>query len=60
MSSGRGRHVQRPRGTAILGAIMGVRHAKKIGANNETGVGVAEAGAGLKRLTQRDLKATWR
>lgn len=52
--------MQRPRGTAILGAIMGVRHAKKIGANNETGVGVAEAGAGLKRLTQRDLKATWR
>lgn len=45
-------------GTAVLGAIVGVRHAKKIGANNETGV--AEAGVGLKMQIQRDLKATWR
>lgn len=57
-SSGRGWRVQRSCGTAVLGAIVGVGYANRIGANNETEV--VEAGLGLKRQIQRDLKATWR
>lgn len=57
-SSRRGLRVQRSCGEAVLGAIVGVRYADRIGANNETEV--MKAGVWLKRQIQRDLKTTWR
>lgn len=53
-SSRRGLRVQRSCGEAVLGAIVGVRYADRIGANNETEV--MKAGVWLKKADPEGLE----